>query len=866
MKFKMITLILIPIFAFLMLPHKGFTSEKKIDVKLELEWGRGGLTRWDGFLSIKNGVFLDVWNILLEGKERFHQVSAHKIRWNSTTVGPTDGIGIRVCASKNALLTFSTLAGTAKIPLKEILRKNQKIRFARGHILLVRRKLRNVIFVQKDRENYIFTPGEQWDFHWILNLQYPINLNGLSYLQYISDDLVGDIIREPVVKNVNLNKEEVVHSFADTITIPEREGVYSLNIEIKSSATYTFPKLRAQFVVLDPSVLDHGPEKSTNKRLLVFHIDATNNNYTDNYFRDDGSSFVYHNKGVSYRVSGKKAYNISKQKDKRSSSWFAYRLNIRRPGKPHMLEIKYPVDQVRRFAVNILEKNPNPKARATNKIDQGIAVAAKDIKAGGELYKTKKIVFWPTTNHPTIAFVNTLKGHRAAVKEIRLYEFPFGLPNHSVREIKGRHTGVYFEEPRLIRCLGGHTIPDPNMHVGSCTRSDWTTYYTVVKHLAEYLRYMGQDSVLLPVYAYGGSLYPSAYLPNNGRYDNGDRFFDGRQIAQKDIVRLILDVFERNHLSLIPTFVFYTSLPQLERDYPPYKNGIRAVDLINKNGLSSRKILKFGANSSIGPYYNPLHPGVQQVVKNIFKEFIQRYGDSTALGDIALQLNTSGWIQFPGLDWGYDRATFKKFCGDNKINVPLLNSSSFSSRRMYSFLTSDQNKSNWVIWRNKQLGRFYASLADIVHDAPGKRKLILAYMNIFTSRFKDDNPLIALRNGMTPRDLLSVKGVDPFYMAQSDKIILLRPIRVPVPFSRRKGPDGVSTSSKTIKLFQSAGASGAVLFFDYFETRNYNLQQKWWWPINYWTVTTFAYPNDYIDQYRVPSDKLFFAGGWQMPQ
>ncbi len=865
-------------------------GQNEIDITLDIEWGGGGPTNWNGNLTLSEGKVINAWNTLLEGNECFSVVSGKKIVWRSKTNGPTDGIRVKCSIPMEASILFRTAHGTTTFPVKDIIDSTQRRQVGRnGQYISIFRYMRDFFYIVKDRPNYIFDPGEKWTFEWRLDLKKRTNIQDATYEVSVVDDktktLVNAFPRKPL--QINYKTKFVAEQ---TVQMPWAEGVYSIYIKINTNEGLPLPDLRSQVIVIDPVASKITPSGSKNKLKIVDRI-LTANTYKRDRFRHDGTSRVIKNKNVAYRISGEKAVPCSlKTGGSCTMNWFGYKLKIENVGKPHLLKVKYPRDKTRRFVISIIEASPNPRGKADYQIDQGIVV---DRSAEGDALAmgAKDIIFWPTTNNPTVAIVNTLDGSEAAVESLDLLEMTSGLAHRSPP--RDKLVGPYLEDPFFPKFLGGRTISDPRMKVGAGTISDWTTFYDATLHLVEFMHHRGYNAAMIPVLAYGGTLYPSELVENTGRYDNGLSAADARHIQQKDVVQLLLKIFERNGLTLVPTFVFYYPLNRIENNREKM-DPADYIYSIHKSGQNALSKLKFQERSKLGPRYNPLNSMVQKEVKAIVKEFVDRYKKNSALGNIGLQLNTTGWIQFPGLNWGYDPKTIQAFLNDSNLPIPssinftkIINTLELSTKapgdnggnmypqylhniylkNAFDYLNSDEVRPAWIHWRNVQLKNFYSSIADIIYHNGNKRKLLLSYMNIFSSRYSDDPPHKAISNNTSPCDLLAFKGVNPLLYKNNMQIKLLAPVRTPIPLhEQRIKQASISRMPETISLFSRAGAKGVVEFHDYFETKIKTINENWWWPLNYWMVATFDVkekpePKEFYSEY-----KYFFSGGWQIPQ
>jgi hypothetical protein len=93
---------------------------------------------------------------------------------------------------------------------------------------------------------------------------------------------------------------------------------------------------------------------------------------------------------------------------------------------------------------------------------------------------------------------------------------------------------------------------------------DWQTFHEGASRLAEYLQYVGQNGLMINVLADGSAIYPSDLLQSTPRYDTGQFFANGQDPVRKDVLEMLLRIFDREGLKLIPAVQFAAPLPELE--------------------------------------------------------------------------------------------------------------------------------------------------------------------------------------------------------------------------------------------------------------------------------------------------------------
>ncbi len=93
---------------------------------------------------------------------------------------------------------------------------------------------------------------------------------------------------------------------------------------------------------------------------------------------------------------------------------------------------------------------------------------------------------------------------------------------------------------------------------------DWTTFHQGGLRLVEYLQHVGYNGLMISVLADGSTIYPSALLEPTPRYDTGMFFDTAADPLRKDVLEMLLRLFDREGLQLIPALEFAAPLPELE--------------------------------------------------------------------------------------------------------------------------------------------------------------------------------------------------------------------------------------------------------------------------------------------------------------
>ena len=76
--------------------------------------------------------------------------------------------------------------------------------------------------------------------------------------------------------------------------------------------------------------------------------------------------------------------------------------------------------------------------------------------------------------------------------------------------------------------------------------------------------WVGYGGLMLSVFADGSTIYPSAVVEPTPRYDTGTFLAGGQDPMRKDVLEMLLRLFDREGLSLVPAVEFASPLPELE--------------------------------------------------------------------------------------------------------------------------------------------------------------------------------------------------------------------------------------------------------------------------------------------------------------
>jgi hypothetical protein len=242
--------------------------------------------------------------------------------------------------------------------------------------------------------------------------------------------------------------------------------------------------------------------------------------------------------------------------------WQAYSLPIEAVGMPHLLEIQYPADEEQRFGLSIVEPNSAGRIVTVGR-DSGVYVEGLGRSEQTNPHK-HRLVFWPRTNSPLLLVTNLHPSAAARFGQIRILRtgaLAAPKPQQSWRELQ-RLVMAYVSRPLLPELFGATEGLDPASRESV---DDWQTLLEGSLRLADYLHYAGYNAAAVSVLADGSNVYPSKHWLPTPLYDTGRTVNGSADLPSADGLELLLRVFDREGLALVPTLQLAMPLPELDR-------------------------------------------------------------------------------------------------------------------------------------------------------------------------------------------------------------------------------------------------------------------------------------------------------------
>jgi hypothetical protein len=815
------------------------------DLRVRIAWGGGTECTWQGTISVSDGSISDAQPLGAEADEPGSMWLDADARSGRTVLvvqqrSPRgyDGVDVAVSAPPTAKLLLQLSGGdqrdhsaTVEIPLTDLAGEfvNKELD-KQGNRLLVMRAPGDSLRVRFERSSLVFAPGETFRFA-LEPHALPLPKGGSPRFKV---QLLGG------GKELWSQEPEAGSDQAEVIPVevplPNTEGVYDIVITAVNSPKWsqavrqpfswkrTISQRRVQLLVLDPQRSQAG--RSDGEFTPLVEIDPANPRWYEKFNKLPQLPLTKPRrlwKGPlgndclqSQRHPLGDVALLKPNADSPDVSWEAYWLPIGQPGRPHVVEIEYPSDVPQTLGVSILEPNA-AGGLATQVVNSSLTNSAEAIGAGEVLrWQRHRVVFWPRTTTPLLLITNGRERTPAVYGKIRVLAAGQRLPP-ALADRAGtnrRLLAAYLERPLLAENFAAGDCLDPWSGRGL---SDWSTFYEGAARLVDYLSYTGCNGLMLGVLADGSTIYPSTLLQPTPRYDTGAFFASGQDPVRKDVLEMLLRLFDREDLQLTPMVEFAAPLPELEALRRAGGPGADGIEWIGGDGTSlcrSRPVQR-----GLAPYYNVLDPRVQQAMLNVLRELISRYARHPSLAGVAVRLSADGYAQLPGPDWGLDDGTIARFERDTKLQVPGYGPQRFTQRA--AFLGQDPQRRAWLDWRAAELAKFYRHVhEELVAIRPGSR-LYLAGAGMIGGPELDRDLRPTLPHPTTVASALLRIGIDArHYRDPQQGIVLLRPERI--------APDGslgnraadleINQMADIDRYFQSVATSGSLFFHPSRET------------------------------------------------
>jgi len=810
-------------------------------VRLRLAWGSGGEARqrWTGSIAIEGGELSDLQPLGIEVDAPVGlRIADERLLVVPQVKRGYDGCDITIQADEEALVRIELQSETSpdsaliEVTLKEILQEQLRESLdEQGSFFLAHRAPGDQLRVVLSRDHLVFNPEERWSLQ-------------------LEPDLKEVLTAEPALLEIQMHAaggKEVLWQAGRQIAsedqgkiefeieCPAEEGAYRLTITARTPeglATRFVPgqhgdvlaSREVEFVVVDPAkklpVL-------TESWKQVLAIDPANPSW---WQRLPSWTQTARISGRAAESSGNvrpvvrmtaegKIVELPAATINGEPNWQSYTLPVRETGVPHLVELQYPLDQEQQFEISVIEPNAAGQVLRIGG-GSGLYSNGESYSVAGEM-GSHRLMFWPRTRSPQLLIVNRHAKTPAQYGTIKLLQHDSDGDIASETPIAtgtARLVAGYISKPSFAENFGVAEMVDAR---SGLSVQSWSTFLDGANRLAQYLRYSGNNTVMLSVTADGSALYPSKVLRPSPRYDTGMLASSGQDPLRKDVLEMLLRVFDREGIQIVPTVQLTAPLPALERlrlSTNSQQTGIACIGPRSASWLQENP-----ETSGQAPHYNLLNQQVQAGIREMVAELPQRYGKHKSLAGVAMQLSGEGYGLLPGLAWGLDDTTVAAFTRETGIAIEGDVSARFYDRAQQLL---GPHRQKWVAWRAQQITQFYAQLAqDIQNKHPGFQ-LVLTTEDLFSGSVLQRRVRHSLVEPVRLSQVLLEHGIDLAQLNAAPALIALPPHRLAAGDglqdraidlrinSATEQGELILTGERTGSLFHHASLYGQLRSFD----------------------------------------------------
>lgn len=851
------------------------------DVRLRIAWGGGAARRWHGRIRTSEGRLERLERLGIEPDE----VACLWLDRGEVVVSYREprsyaGLDVTVRAPLSAELHIELRGGDeppklVRVPLAQLVDREHVESLDTGqNRLFIRRSPGDRLRVHLDRDALLFSPGETLACRiepYLLSLEPGTRVR---VDVEIRDLRAARTIWSAQQEGTAAEGLAPIGQLAYEVPMPAGEGVYDLVVTatvrrrpVNLGLRHMLAERRVQFVVVDRAAETSNRGHPASR--VVLEIDPANPGWWERISPTRlvpglrrgplGSGDAHrweHALGPMVQLGpGGREPNLG---------WEAYPLPLDSPGKPHILEVEYPANVPQSLGISILEPDASGKAAPIG-LDSGFYVPDQAATEPARWQK-HRLVFWPRTKTPLLLLTNRRDGAQAVYGKIRVLDAGGRLPRAA--EFEGEATRMlagYIDRPLLTE---NFSAPESLDAWSGRSLDDWSTFYLGGKRLVEYLQYVGYGGVMLSVYADGSTIYPSELVEPTPRFDTGPFFDTAQDARRKDALELVFRLFDRAGLVLIPAVEFATPLPELEA---LARQGGKTNQELGWIGTDGRSLLiSHPPSQGRAPYYNVLHPRVQQAMQNVVAELVERYGHHPSFGGIAVQFSADGFAQLPGAPWGLDDETVARFAAETGVRMPDGGPDRFADRAR---LVSGTYREEWLSWRARALASFYQRMQTELASRREGAKLYLAGGAMLSNDRAPAELVPTLPPKAAVGDVLLARGVDAGLLGALPGVVFLRPVHV--------RPDHTLTRHiGTLELNQSgdiderlsATETPAALFFHPPDTTRLSTFDRVS-PFRHsqtWLISQLSPSSDYnrrrfVESLAALDGVAMFDGGWLLP-
>jgi hypothetical protein len=815
-------------------------------MRLRIAWGGGAPRQWSGTVELSAGSFSEMTPLGVDADETgsmrierdrivIRQRSPRTYDALDVLVRAPDSaeLTVRLATAEDAALTSTGPQDRAKdhietIPLARL--QQEIIDRPIGHEdnrLLVMRTPGDSLRVSfaAGRDTLVFSPGEMLDLtvhpHLInaaagAKIRLQAHLAGArggreTWSQEAFRDIAADRTIEP---------------WPLSIKLPDAPGVYDVQIQAQSwglrqrfdpaKRFVPGPPLATrvvQVVVFDgKSPDDAATTKTAGPLAVVVELDPANPRWWKRYIelpQLDKLALAPKNSWDYGKVERWEHPQLHSTIKLAPDAWEAFPLPIEQVGVPHIVEVDYPSDMPQSLGISILDPNAAGELAPIG-LDSGVYVTVPAAASEESRWLRHRLIFWPRTKTPLLLLTNRDSRKPAVHGRIRVLAggpklTPIAEPGEPPTE---RLLAAYYERPLFPENFCASEARDA---WSGKSLDDWRTFYEADTRFAEYLQHVGYGGAMVAVYSEGSTIYPSRVVQPTPRHDTGVFFSTGQDPMRKDALELLLRIFDRERLTMIPAVQFDTPLPRLEAllDRP----GANITGLLPV-GLTGEPIPLRGSSNGASPYYNILDDRVQSAMLEVIAELVTRYAQHPSLAGVAIQLSGDGYAVVPGLEYSLDDVTWAAFERDTGESLASRGRQRFADR---GEAVRGPKRKAWLRWRAARVARFQQRAAAEVAKAGRDLRLFISAAGVWDSADVRNLVRPSLTRTTTAEEALLALGLDVniYSRPEFSQVTFLRPRRYSAPTSlEATASDEALNQSAELDRALSRTASAALAYHE----------------------------------------------------
>ena len=431
----------------------------------------------------------------------------------------------------------------------------------------------------------------------------------------------------------------------------------------------------------------------------------------------------------------------------------------------------------------------------------------------------------------------------------------------------GRLLAGYLDRPLFVENFSAPEVLDPLSHR---SLDDWNTFYQGGTRLVKYLRFVGYNGLMMSVLADGSAIYPSRLVEPTPRYDTGVFSSAGHDPDRKDVLELLLRLFDREGLTFVPGLDFSSPLAELE---DVRRAGGRAGDG-DRMGRRGRPHLAGR---------QPHAPGTGAL--------LQRARSARAGGDVARGPRAGDALRQPRVVWrrrlaafgrglratagrrlGFRRPDHRPLRTGDRHPRSGTGAERFAQRAQF---LAGEGHAAWIAWRAATLAEFHRRLrAEIVTAHPGAR-LYLAGGTMLESRQTQYRLRPTLPRRARLDEALAELGIRPQAYRGDSGIVLLRPQRLAPsssPLAARAADLEINLAPEMDRLVANGRQTGSLFYHEPQKARlaSFDVKSPFGAANTYtWLVSEMSPSGDknrqrFVHSLATLDAEEMFDGGWML--